>query len=92
MPRPPREKRETALRLLETEPETSSVSDAPPRNSDVIDLVTERLEDTVGTCREVHDAVDEEDPTSADLLHQIIDKLEQYAWMVSAENRVPTRG
>jgi len=57
--------------------------------TDVIDLITERLEDTAGTCRDVHDAVDEEDPTSADILHAILEKLEQFAWMVSAENRVP---
>ncbi len=57
--------------------------------TDTIDLVTERLEATVGTLRDVHDAVDEEDPTSADLLHAIIERLEQFAWMVSAENREP---
>ena len=57
--------------------------------ADTIDLVTVRLEGTVGTIRDVHDAVDEEDPTSADILHAIIEKLEQYAWMVSAENRTP---
>lgn len=57
--------------------------------TDVIDLVTVRLEDAVGTCRDVHDAVDEEDPTSADILHEIIEKLEQFAWMISAENRTP---
>ena len=54
---------------------------------DAVDLVTVRLEATVGTMREVHDAVDEEDPTSADILHAIITVLEQHAWMVSAENR-----
>ncbi|WP_425840027.1 Dps family protein [Microbacterium sp. PA5] len=57
--------------------------------TEVIDLVTVRLEDTVTTCRDVHDAVDEEDPTSADILHAVIEKLEQYAWMISAENRTP---
>ena len=56
---------------------------------EVIDLITARLEDTVATCRDVHDQVDEEDPTSADILHAIIEKLEQYAWMISAENRKP---
>ncbi|HWM32836.1 MAG TPA: DNA starvation/stationary phase protection protein [Pseudolysinimonas sp.] len=56
---------------------------------DVIDLVTVRLEAVVGTMREVHDDVDEEDPTSADILHAIIESLEQFAWMVSAENRKP---
>ncbi|WP_404445770.1 DNA starvation/stationary phase protection protein [Microbacterium marinum] len=57
--------------------------------TDAIDLVTERLEATIGTCRDVHDDVDEEDPTSADILHEILETLEQYAWMVSAENRTP---
>ncbi|MEJ3405751.1 DNA starvation/stationary phase protection protein [Rathayibacter sp. YIM 133350] len=52
-----------------------------------VDLITQRLEATVGTMRRVHDDVDEEDPTSADVLHAIIERLEQYAWMVSAENR-----
>ncbi|MFJ6531979.1 Dps family protein [Microbacterium sp. NPDC091662] len=57
--------------------------------TETIDLVTARLEAAVGTVRDVHDAVDEEDPTSADLLHAIIERLEQFAWMVSAENRSP---
>src|SRR4051794_4276395 len=56
---------------------------------EVIDLITERLEAAIGTCREVHDAVDEEDPTSSDILHEILESLEQFAWMVSAENRTP---
>jgi len=41
--------------------------------------------------RDVHDEVDEEDPTSADLLHAMILKLEQYAWMVNAENQKPRK-
>lgn len=57
--------------------------------SETTDLVTERLDATVATLRDVHDAVDEEDPTSADLLHAVIERLEQFAWMVSAENRSP---
>ncbi len=40
--------------------------------------------------RDVHDQVDEEDPTTADILHGFIEKLEQYAWMVEAENMEPT--
>jgi starvation-inducible DNA-binding protein len=58
--------------------------------TETVDLVTVRLETVVRTTRGVHDAVDEEDPTSADLLHQIIAGLEQFAWMVSAENRTPS--
>ncbi|MDQ0679980.1 starvation-inducible DNA-binding protein [Arthrobacter pascens] len=52
---------------------------------DAIDRIVAALEAAVGTMRKVHDEVDEEDPTSADLLHEFIAKLEQYAWMVNAE-------
>ncbi|PRB15228.1 Dps family protein [Microbacterium sp. MYb62] len=71
---------------------TSSLPEFPAgevSTTETIDLVTERLEAAVGTVRDVHDAVDEEDPTSADLLHAVIERLEQFAWMVSAENRSP---
>ncbi|TQL47278.1 starvation-inducible DNA-binding protein [Homoserinimonas aerilata] len=59
--------------------------------STVTNLVTERLEAAAATCRRVHDDVDEADPTSADILHAIIEQLEQYAWMVSAENQKPRK-
>jgi starvation-inducible DNA-binding protein len=52
---------------------------------DAVTLITARLERTVKTMRDVHDEVDEEDPTSADLLHAGIARLEQLAWMVNAE-------
>jgi starvation-inducible DNA-binding protein len=52
---------------------------------DAVKLITARLERTVKTMRDVHDEVDEEDPTSADLLHAGIARLEQLAWMVNAE-------
>ena len=59
--------------------------------AETVTLITVLLNTTVDNIREVHDAVDEEDPTSADLLHGFIEKLEQYAWMVSAENRKPRK-
>lgn len=52
---------------------------------DAVKLITDRLERTVQTMRDVHDQVDEEDPTTADLLHAFIARLEQLAWMISAE-------
>lgn len=58
---------------------------------EVIDLMTERLDDVASTCRDVHDEVDEEDPTTADILHAILERVEQLSWMVSAENRKPRR-
>ena len=60
------------------------------RTAEVVDLMTERLDDVARTCREVHDAVDQEDPTSADILHEILERIEQLSWMVSAENRKPS--
>jgi starvation-inducible DNA-binding protein len=57
---------------------------------DAIDRIVAALEAAVGTMRKVHDEVDEEDPTSADLLHEFIARLEQFAWMVQAENMKPT--
>ena len=57
---------------------------------DAIERIVAALEAAVGTMRKVHDEVDEEDPTSADLLHEFIAKLEQYAWMVNAETMKPS--
>jgi starvation-inducible DNA-binding protein len=54
--------------------------------TEVVDLTTDRLAATVATLRGVHDEVDADDPSSADLLHVIIDDLEKFAWMVSMEN------
>jgi starvation-inducible DNA-binding protein len=54
--------------------------------TDVVDLVTDRIAATVATLRGVHDEVDADDPSSADLLHAIIDDLEKFTWMVSVEN------
>ncbi|MCK2036228.1 DNA starvation/stationary phase protection protein [Microbacterium sp. SSW1-49] len=72
--------------------QTTSLPEFPAgevSTSDTVDLITERLEAAIATMRDVHDAVDEEDPTSADILHAVIERLEQFAWMVSAENRTP---
>jgi len=57
--------------------------------TDAVDAIADALYTVARTAREIHDDVDEEDPTTADLLHQIIERLEQLAWMVSAENRTP---
>lgn len=71
--------------------ETTTLPEFPQGEVDtaeVVDLITERIDATVGTVRDVHDDVDDEDPTSADILHSILERLEQLSWMVSAENRV----
>ncbi|ULN38705.1 DNA starvation/stationary phase protection protein [Mycolicibacterium smegmatis] len=55
--------------------------------ADVVDLITTRINATVDTIRRVHDAVDAEDPSTADLLHGLIDGLEKQAWLIHSENR-----
>jgi starvation-inducible DNA-binding protein len=56
--------------------------------ADTVDLITASLYAVTGTARRIHDDVDAEDPTTADILHAIIERLEQLAWMIDAENRV----
>jgi starvation-inducible DNA-binding protein len=55
--------------------------------TDVVDLITNRVYAAVDTVRTVHDDVDAADPSSADLLHEVIDVLEKAAWMLKSENR-----
>ena len=55
--------------------------------TDAVDLITTRIYAAVDTARIVHDDVDTADPSSADLLHDIINDLEKAAWMLKSENR-----
>lgn len=78
----------------DTVADTTTLPEYPTGEVDTartVDLITERLEATIATVREVHDPVDDEDPTSADILHAILERLEQFAWMVSAENRTAAK-
>jgi starvation-inducible DNA-binding protein len=78
----------------EVETKTTTLPKLPPdqlATSEVVDLITERLDAAAATCRRVHDEVDEADPTSADILHTVIQMLEQYSWMVRAENQKPRK-
>lgn len=52
-----------------------------------VDLIVGALYGVAATARRIHDDVDAEDPTTADLLHTILESLEKLAWMVDAENR-----
>lgn len=53
-----------------------------------VDLVVAALYAAAGTARRIHDDVDAEDPTTADILHAVLERIEQLAWMIDAENRV----
>ncbi len=70
---------------------TSTIEEFPAGEVDTaetVDLIVAAIYAAAGTMREVHDEVDEADPTSADLLHGFLERLEQLAWMIEAENRV----
>lgn len=78
----------------ETVTKTTSLPKFPADQVDtsqVTDLIVERLNAVAESCRRVHDAVDEADPTTADILHTVIEKVEQYAWMVGAEKQKPRK-
>lgn len=55
--------------------------------SEVVDLIATRTYAAVDTMRKVRDAVEAEDPISADILHGLIDGLEKQAWLIKSENR-----
>lgn len=57
--------------------------------SAAIDAIVASLYAVAGTARRIHDDVDAADPTTADLLHTILERLEQLAWLTDAERRVP---
>jgi len=60
---------------------------AEVNTTDTVELIATRIHAAVDTIRTVHDDVDAADPSSADLLHNIIDALEKAAWMLKSENR-----
>jgi len=72
----------------------SSLPEVPADEVDTaetVDLITAALYATAGTARRIHDAVDDEDPTTADILHTVLERLEQLAWMIDSENRIANR-
>ena len=72
----------------------SSLPTVPSKEVDTaetVDLITAALYATAGTARRIHDEVDGEDPTSADILHTVLERLEQLAWMIDSENRIANR-
>jgi starvation-inducible DNA-binding protein len=50
-------------------------------------VIAERIIGVVSTIRAVHDDVDDQDPTSADILHTILETLEKQRWMLASQLR-----
>jgi starvation-inducible DNA-binding protein len=85
------------MRALQVVPDgrtetVAATTDLTPYPADLVsvggtvDAIVERISQTVAVAREVHDDVDAEDPTTADLLHEIIAELEKQAWMIASQN------
>jgi starvation-inducible DNA-binding protein len=53
----------------------------------VVAVIAERIIAVVNVIRAVHDDVDEQDPTSADILHAILESLEKQRWMLASQLR-----
>jgi starvation-inducible DNA-binding protein len=68
---------------------TTTIPAMPPGllgTTETVKMITTRIYAAVGTIRAVHDDVDAADPSTADLLHAIIDDLEKQAWLLKSEN------
>jgi starvation-inducible DNA-binding protein len=68
---------------------TTTVPAIPPGQlsvTEMVDMITNRIYAVVDTMRALHDDVDAADPSTADLLHTIIDALEKQAWLLKSEN------
>ena len=50
-------------------------------------VIGERIIAVVNTIRAVHDDVDAQDPTSADILHSVLEALEKQRWMLASQLR-----
>jgi starvation-inducible DNA-binding protein len=53
----------------------------------VVAVIAARIIAVVNVIRAVHDDVDEQDPTSADILHTILESLEKQRWMLASQLR-----
>ena len=59
--------------------------------SEGVAYIVSAIEAVVATLRGVDEDVDSEDPTSSSIVEDLIGKLEQQAWFLSAEVRKPVR-
>ena len=76
-------------------PATVSTVPAAPEGeiltSEGVAYIVSAIEAVVATLRGVDEDVDSEDPTSSGIVEDLIGKLEQQAWFLSAEVRKPVR-
>lgn len=67
----------------------TSVPEAPGGGvitSDAVDYIVAAINAVTTTLRDIHDAVDEADPSSSGILEDYTQRLEQQSWFLSAQN------
>lgn len=67
----------------------TSVPEAPEAaviTSDTVDYIVSAINAVVTTLRDIHDAVDDEDPSSSGILEDFTQRLEQQSWFLAAQN------
>ena len=67
----------------------TSVPEAPEAGvitSDAVDYIVSAINAVTTTLRDIHDAVDEADPSSSSILEDYTQRLEQQSWFLSAQN------
>ena len=53
---------------------------------DAVDYIVSAINAVVTTLRNIHDAVDEADPSSSGILEDYTSRLEQQAWFLASQN------
>lgn len=67
----------------------TSVPQAPEGGvitSDAVDYIVSAINAVTTTLRDIHDSVDEADPSSSGILEDYTQRLEQQSWFLSAQN------
>ena len=67
----------------------TSVPEAPEAGvitSDAVDYIVAAINAVTTTLRDIHDSVDEADPSSSGILEDYTQRLEQQSWFLSAQN------
>lgn len=57
--------------------------------TDAVEHIVAAIQGTVHTIRDLRDEIDEDDPATADILHEYILKLEQQVFFIASETRKP---
>lgn len=73
------------LKHVAKEAKLKEVPEGFLRDTEVLQIATDRTKDLIELTRKHMEKIEEEDTVTADLLHQIVEKLEKHHWMLQAQ-------